>query len=157
MFNIVQKMPQNFGISNAFTAAFPYSKICSPVAVFIIIIFVLFVVARDNLTVKEIDSQLNLSDAHTHHAISSINLSVAVAVSLAIMSVVFIETAVDVLFIKHKLRVSKNIDIQYLLLAGSSVVVGGSAVIVTYCVWGEHVMVFFSSHDDTIALCHQLA
>jgi hypothetical protein len=141
MFNMVQKIPLNLGITNTFTAAFPYLRICSPVAAFIIFIFVLFVVARDDLTVKKIDSQLNLYDANTHRAITSRNLSVAVAVSLAIMSVVFIETAVDLLFIKYKLRVSKNIDIQYLLLAGSSVVVGGSAVIITYCVWGKHVMV----------------
>jgi hypothetical protein len=75
MLNIVQKIPQDLGISNTLTAAFPCLRICSPVAAFIIFIFILFVVARDDLTVKKIDSQLNLTDANTHRAITSRNLS----------------------------------------------------------------------------------
>jgi hypothetical protein len=128
------------GISSSFTVD---SRICSPVSALIIIVFAIFVIVRDQLHVRKIDSQLNLVDAHTHRAITSTHLQVAVAVSIAVMSVVFIETAIDLLFIKYELKASKNVEIQYLLLVGSFVVIGGSAIIITYCLWGKHVMVNF--------------
>lgn len=128
------------GISSPFTVDF---RLCSPVSALIIIVFAVFVIVRDDLQVRKIDSQLNLDDAHTHGAITSTHLQVAVAVSIAVMSVVFIERVIDLLFIKYGLKASKNVEIQYLLLVGSFVVIGGSAVIITYCVWGKHAMVNF--------------
>jgi hypothetical protein len=110
----------------------PQYAVCRFFAAAGIILFTIFVIIRDNLTVADIDSQLNLDDAHTHDAIISLQLRLALAVSIAIMSVVFIETAVDLILIKYKFKKSKNILIQYILLAGSSVGVIGSAIIMTW-------------------------
>jgi hypothetical protein len=132
----------------------PRYAVCRYFAAAGIIPFTIFVIIHDNMTVADIDSQLNLSDAKTHYAIVSIDLRLALAVSVAIMSLVFIEIAVDLILIKYNFKKSKNVLIQYILLAGSSIGVVGSAIIITYCVPGEHVMVrrhIFSLKDVMIA------
>lgn len=130
----------------------PQYAVCRYFAAAGIIPFTIFVIIRDNLTAADIDSQLNLDDAHTHDAIVSIQLRLALAVSIAIMSVVFIETALDLILIEYKFKKSKNILIQYILLAGSSVGVIGSAIIMTYCVPGKHVMVILRYCNVMITL-----
>jgi hypothetical protein len=124
----------------------PRYAVCRYFAAAGIILFSILVIIHDNMTVADIDSQLNLSGAHTHYAIVSIDLRLALAVSVAIMSLIFIEIAVDLILIKYKIKKFKNVLIRYIMLAGSSVGVIGSVTIITYCVPGKHVMVIIRRH-----------